>query len=341
MRLPRRQALAMVGSTLFAGCLDVRDVAGNRKTSPPKPFLTEPADWEYPQYDAANTNAPPAYAAPDVISQAPEWEAEFTADQFEYHHGPIVADGTAYLALSGYSRTGAFDRLVALDARTGEERWQFSVEGAPYAPMVADETIFWLASVDELHALGPLDGRVRWKQEGANHREPIAAHGLVLMVGGDSRRPRLEALDPVDGRTYWSRREDNRMWNLLAADSESFYATLEGDTKEHRDELHALDPTTGETRWKTSGVSPRTATVRSYRLFASHGPPDAQELLALDVTTQETKWTESRDMQRKDGESLVNGKQSVAAVTDELVLVHLGWRGYSHDRIEAREAGRF
>lgn len=334
----RRTFLATASLPLFGGCTRLRNLVGNEQPPPPAPFLSEPGDWEHPEYDAANTNAPPGYAAPDSISTTPDWTAEFSVDTIDHFGGPLVADGMAYFVFTGVEKSDEFQRLVALDVRTGDERWRVTRTGIAHVspPTVAGESVFWLPRGSGLYALNAADGSKKWTHEESTRGRPLVGHGLVLVVGGTHREPVLQALDPQSGRSYWTRSDGERGWRVLAADDDAFYVRLGPDTSDDAPELHALDPRTGETLWATSRVSPRNVALRSGYLVTSTGRPDARELLVLDIETRDVEWTETRDLQRSYSNGTVNGRQSVAAVTDEFVLVHLDFHGRFHDRIEAR-----
>ncbi|WP_440988471.1 outer membrane protein assembly factor BamB family protein [Haloarchaeobius baliensis] len=334
----RRQLLATAGSALLGGCVGF-DPFGSGRGDPPAPALTEPADWAHPEYDAGNTRSVPGYAAPDELG-SDGWVAEFTEIEPTDVAGPVVADGIVYVAVSGIRRGQEAERLVALDARTGEERWRVSGAGSMTAkpPIVSGETVFWLSSDDGIRALHPSDGSARWTSGAANHSRLIPAHGLLLTGRGSVGNPSLAALDPRTGNRYWSRSNGERRWIPLAADDEAFYARLEGDDEERPDELHALDPATGDTRWSTPRASPRAATVRSGTVYCSTGRPDAQELLTFDGQDQEVRWNETHDLQfEQDDGSGLNAEQNVAAVTDDLLLLHYDFHGAMHGRIEARD----
>ncbi|TMT77890.1 hypothetical protein E2L06_17935 [Haloterrigena sp. H1] len=335
----RRLFLATVGTATLSGCARLDLSKSDKQRLAPKPFLTEAGDWEHPNYDAANTNATLEYAAPDTLSESTNWVATYTARTIDNVAGPIVADGIAYLVYAGVDRGEEFERLIAVDARTGEERWQVEIRGSAFAypPTVAGETVFWLTSVDKLYALNTADGTIQWTHDSRNYRRPIVTHGLVVTVGGTLSEPVLEALDPYTGTPYWTRSEDNRDWHLVAANNEAIYVTLSAAHDGESSELHALEPHTGETRWRNSTVAPRNAAVRSSYLLASIGRPDAQKLFALNLTTQDLKWSETADLQYEMGRQTINGEQSVAAVAENRSLVHHGFHDYTHDRVECRD----
>ncbi len=303
------------------------------------PALTEPDDWAMPDYDAGNTRSPPGYAAPDDLDTAADWTVEFTEIEPDDVAGPVVADGVAYVALAGRRRGREAERLVALDARTGDERWRVSGPGGRDAspPVVSGETVFWLTSAGELRALHPTDGSTRWTRDVRNHSRQVPAHGLVLTVRGSHSNPRLAAIDPRSGTPYWTRSEGERGWDVLAADDDAFYVRLGAATDDQPVEFHALDPLTGESRWSTSRVESRGATVHAGTVYCSSGRPDARELLAFDTGRRDAEWSEIHDLQRTDDGVTTNGAQNVAAVTDDLLLLHYDFHGATHDRIEARD----
>lgn len=336
----RRHVLAATGAALLGGCTGLNPLADDTPQPDPEPFLNEPTDWAQPGYDAANTTAPPGHAAPERIPQSADWTAQSTATEIGDSAGPIVADGIVYLVAAGTSVGETFERLVALDAHSGEKRWQMEVTGSGYAypPVVAGETVYWLAAADTLHAINPADGSVRWNHRGANHHPPLVAHGLLLTVGGSTDSPELVALDPRTGESYWRRDEGQRDWRLVAADDRAFYATLTAADEETA-QLHALDPKTGESHWRTDAVAPRRAALTGTYLFATAGRPDARTLTAFDTETRQVEWTDTRNLQRAVGDGeVVNGSQTVAAVADSRVLVVHDFHGYTANRLLAYDA---
>jgi outer membrane protein assembly factor BamB len=328
----RRRLLAAAGTTLLSGCTGLPRLGGRERPSP-SPFLREPRDWAAPDHDAANTNATPSTL--DRRGDSPTWTARDTASQVDGVTRPVVADGVVYVVLAGVDRGTEFERLLALDARTGRERWRRTVEGAAfgYPPTVAGETVLWLAGADTTLALDAAAGGVRWRYDGTNHDPPVAAHGLVLVGGGRPRRPALVALDPRDGREVWRRREDERNWALLAADDERLYATLHADTDAQSSAVHALDPGDGATRWRTDAVAPRRAAVGPAHLFVSTARGDERTLHAVETATGDVGWRDTRTLP-DDGP---HERQSVAAVTTDRLLV-LRRRADEANVVECRAA---
>jgi outer membrane protein assembly factor BamB len=332
MRQSRRQVLAAAGISLLGGCTTLRNAVSGDEKSPPTPFLTEPADWEDPNYDAANTNAAPGYAGPESLNLEPDWSFEFEGE-IDGIEGPVVADGQVYFAVNV---DGDPDRnhLVALDAQTGDEQWRFSVEDwSLYPPVVAGETAYWVGSSDVLYAVNAADGTVKWRRERTGHNPPIPAHGLILSIGTKHDLPLLEALDPKTGESYWTRREGSRDWSLVAADGEVFYVHLRPETGEQAHELHAIDPLTGETLWKVPREIQIVAAVNETHLLTSYDSQERQQLYAVDKSAERIDWNIEQDLTFGEG----RGRQIVAAVTDTRMLVHFDYGRYEQHRIEARE----
>lgn len=148
------------------------------------------------------------------------WKAAFSTRRAECASRPIARDDTIYLTVSAEAIPGDAAKpagyyLLALDAKTGQERWRYRAE-APYVhpgvclrqPVVTAATIF--ASGDTwLYAVDRATGKERWKQEvrrpveGRNRL--VEVHGLVdagaVLIGitGTS----LLAFDMGSGRIAW------------------------------------------------------------------------------------------------------------------------------------------
>jgi outer membrane protein assembly factor BamB len=339
--------LGVLGATLCSGCANFSGILDGNE-SPPQPFHSEPEDWTHPEYDAARTQALPAHAAPDTIPSAPTWTTTFETDNIEEFTSPVVAHGTVYVVLDATDQRGnVVQRLVALDARTGAERWRATTTEHTCArrPIVAGETVIWPGC--EIRAHRAVDGSTLWTRESPNHFDPIVKHGLILSIRDHGHAERLEALDPATGRPYWTRREGNRDWNLVAADDEVFYVTLEaaseadGHTTAEGDEydtLHAIDPETGATVWSTALVSPWQATVGSERLYVATGRPAAANVFAFDLDKQRVVWSDTRDILLQISDSVVGGDLSIGPVTAESVFVYQDLYHYAHDLLEVRDA---
>lgn len=147
---------------------------------------------------------------------------------------PIVAGGTVFVA---------FDRVIALDARTGAVRWT-----APFAAagLAFDAGRLFVHAYDGVTALDPATGAALWHRDVVPltaedaHASPVAADGRVFAVDPRPQAPRIVALDQATGATLW----DVPFSNPVATGPPSYadgkvYISL-GETG-----LLILDPATG------------------------------------------------------------------------------------------------
>jgi outer membrane protein assembly factor BamB len=106
----------------------------------------------------------------------------------------VAAGGTLYFGSS------ADDRVIALDAKTGETRWTFFT-GAPvrFAPAVWQDKVFAVSDDGYLYCLSAADGAVRNRWRGAKNDEMILENGRMV-----SRRPARGGPVVRDGIVYFA-----------------------------------------------------------------------------------------------------------------------------------------
>ena len=126
----------------------------------------------------------------------------------ELELSPIVVKGVMYLA--------QFNRLDALDARTGNIIWQYKYP--PVNPAwqrgtaVADNKVFLPRSDGHLMALDARTGAVLWDvktESSLRAAAPMVAHGKIIVTGGSS----IQAYDVNDGKHVWT-------WDVLPTDKD-------------------------------------------------------------------------------------------------------------------------
>ena len=168
----------------------------------------DPRDWPTYRHDAARSGSTPANVGSD-LSLA--WEAQPGGELTS----PVIADGRAYVAAS--------DRhlLHALDARTGENLWQYSFD----APIDSPPTIYQglvLAGCRDgsVVALRATDGALAWKFLAA----PV--HRLIVSRG------RLESTWPVHG-------------SVLVVDDTVYFAAGKSSYLDGGIRFYGLHPHTG------------------------------------------------------------------------------------------------
>lgn len=199
----RRALLASLGTIAVAGCLDgggatptdaatptrtgtTTDTPTGTATPTPEPPNSIESDWPAPAHDPGVSNGT---TAPGPTTRPAElWAVDLgTAPS-----APVVADGVVYVGGDG--------TVHALDARTGQRRWEQSVDGAAGTPRVRDGRAF--VPVDgSVAVLDASDGTVAWTTETPGRAAfLVAPSGAYWLAGGDS--PAVVALAD-DGTTRW------------------------------------------------------------------------------------------------------------------------------------------
>jgi eukaryotic-like serine/threonine-protein kinase len=117
---------------------------------------------------------------------------------------PTIAGGLVYAATGLDSDDPATRGLVALDARTGEERWRLpSPTGeVMYAPAVADGSAYIVAEDESVTAVDAETGKVRWSTTTGSPNDALPSVWgdtvYVATTGGA-----LQALDTLTGTLDW------------------------------------------------------------------------------------------------------------------------------------------
>ena len=261
--------------------------------------------WPTFMHDPRNTGAAPAGAGPtgDVTVA---WRTRVNGSVSE---SPAYADGTLFVLANG--------ALVALDAATGTERWR--IDGFDSTPTVAADALYrsgsdpaqydretrgqvwsrngglvieepptlaggtlyasFLADTDELLALDPDTGAVRWRSSvpGSAAGAPAVVDGRVFVAAHDG----LVALDAASGDELWRRERS----------SPPVPPSVAGDTVvSGAPDLTAFDAATGDQRWTTDQYLSGTPAVTDGTVYAT--APNRVEVYGLasgeHVTTIET-----------------------------------------------------
>lgn len=272
-------------------------------------------------------------SAPTVV-----WEANLGAHEWAT---PAVAHGIVVVGTEQ-------GEVVAMDARTGRERWRF-VTGAtgPVAPpAIAEGLVVTHASDGDLYAIDLVSGQERWRTD-----------------LGEGSRPGIASAAIAEGRAYvatWSPVEEDEFgWccdttgslfavDLLTGRIEWQYsgkqgslggATVGRDTVYFTNDdwaIHAVDRATGSGRWLFTDFEDLL-----YELFTTpalagdtvvFGAWLVPNIYALDATTGRVRWQQT----------LRDGMLSSAAIADG--SVHVGTVGgdvYALDLLTGRERWRF
>lgn len=225
-----------------------------------------------------------------------QWRADVGAVANQGGQGsPVVVDDTVFVSHGP----------TALDAETGEERWQaerpgtgngFAVADRLYATD-ADRNRGWLTAIAD-------GGEVWWRTEiGAAYSTPVVADDTVFVVtrgsagGGvtdDDRTPsasatvaadppRLSAVDAADGHIRWEAPVESGVYDLPAVAGGRVFVTAGNGRYSY-----AFDAETGERLWRfETGVSTSPPVVLGDRVLVTSANDG---IYALDATTGERTW---------------------------------------------------
>ncbi|WP_331766592.1 serine/threonine-protein kinase [Embleya sp. NBC_00896] len=142
---------------------------------------------------------------------------------------PTFAASTLYVASSR-------NRLHAVDAGTGTERWRADLATAPSRPVVADGTVYVVSRHVFLCAFDASTGAVRWRfQIGRSHLSPPAVADGVVYVCSDEH---LYAVDAATGTERWRWRAGAKTHSPVTAGGVVCVCSADG-------RLSAIDATTG------------------------------------------------------------------------------------------------
>ena len=204
--------------------------------------------------------------------------------------GVALADGTLYVSTS-------FGLLSALDAATGEIRWQQKLEATGSGtPTVLGDLVYLVSGGDTAWAIETATGRVRWQTSTATDQSnvlggaaPVVSDQLAIFAFGNGE---VQATFRQGGL---------RVWNAIVSGQRRFSAlarvaditgdpVLAGDTLyvgTHSGRIVALDTANGERRWTAQDGAISPVWVAGGSVFAVS---DRNELLRLDARDGTRIW---------------------------------------------------
>lgn len=275
----------------------------------------------------ANPNQAASVFAFDVATGTERWRTEvFDAKAYEYPEvsPAAVANGLLFVGVSAthyrepaVSGTGGANEvpivtgsLVALDARSGVERWHAPTGGSgASAPAVVDDAVYVGSADGSVRAFDAATGVERWRwpvdtAEGEQLRlggviSPVVANGLVYApVYALDGVTTLYALDGRTGQERWRFAPEGGIWGqpIVAGDtafvgSSSFPDQGEGESTGR---LYALDAQTGSARWRRGydggNVVDFHAAVGGGTVYLAGIGDDDREVLALDAASGRERW---------------------------------------------------
>ena len=155
--LPARASLLCLNLLLLAPIVVLLDRTDERSTSPPVSAPKLSLQWvrSYPPLKPAWPDQP----------RLP----------IDTAYQPVIHGSMVYIASS---RT---DRVTALDAATGEEKWHFAADGPiRFAPAVRNDRLFFVSDDGYLYCVDAVRGRLLWKFRGAPSARKILGNERLI-----------------------------------------------------------------------------------------------------------------------------------------------------------------
>lgn len=243
------------------------------------------------QQPAAETGSLPPTTPSDLPSTQKKWDFPYEG---LISGRPHVTNGTIYFAVD----TG---NVYAVDAESGQLKWQYEAEGQMYQldVAIADDVVYFASQPNYLYALDGKTGEVRWKTtvDGLSEPIPTIIDGTVFVRAIS----KIYAVDAETGKNLWSfSMKDNRTIEYGQSQDEglpSLPLEVTNGTIYFTSfrELYAVDSATGKMKW----VFP-LAEIASFNPLVAEGivytstKPDMMEmnsyLYAVDAATGQEKW---------------------------------------------------
>ena len=204
--------------------------------------------------------------------------------------GIAVADGVVYVSTT-------FGRLTALDAATGEIRWQQKLEATGSGtPTVQGDLVYLVSGGDTAWAIETATGRVRWQTSTAPDQSnvlggaaPVVSDQFAIFAFGNGE---LQATFRQGGLRVWdSFVSGQRRFSALARIADiTGDPVLAGDTLyvgTHSGRMVALNASNGERRWTAQDGAISPVWVAGGSVFAIS---DRNELLRLGAADGARIW---------------------------------------------------
>lgn len=177
------------------------------------------------------------------------------------------------------------ERLLALDAVTGEQRWQADDVPEYLETVAATSESVYAESDGGLYALSPADGSVQWERslEQGTYATPVVGEEVILVAGSEGL---LQAVGR-DGTERWQRVVEGNQSAPALANGVVYVIADKGGI------LHALDAATGERHFRTDlgvAVDHRPA-VGGDAVYAIGTDDRGRALYVVDAATGDVRRT--------------------------------------------------
>lgn len=203
------------------------------------------------------------------------------------HQDPVVVHNTVYI-------TNEAGSVQALDATSGEKRWDYQIRPAHGTTIVNVTDAVYLTTDYSVHALAQDRGTEHWVYETGDQliRDAEVSDGTAYVVMPD----RVTAIS--NGAEQWQTEfpfeTDTGGTTIVGQASNRLLVFVERED-ESAFQLHAFDVATGDRIWTTDNI-PRRGDWRPFvEMVEDVAYVGAERLRALDVKTGDEHWSETVD----------------------------------------------
>ncbi|MBZ0254709.1 PQQ-binding-like beta-propeller repeat protein [bacterium] len=191
------------------------------------------ADWPMWRYDAGRSAASPQELPEEMHLQwireypqlKPTWDDPLNRDlmQFDTIYEPIAANGMLYFG------SNAYDRVIALNAETGEEAWSFQTDGpVRFAPVAYQGDVYFVSDDGYLYCVDGASGEEQWRYRPIQNDRKVLGNERLISTWPARGAPVIE-----DGVVYAA----SGIWPMMGVF------------------IYALDAKTGAEIWVNDGTS--------------------------------------------------------------------------------------
>jgi outer membrane protein assembly factor BamB len=256
---------------------------------------------------------------------AAEPELAWRATVGEMHMVPILVDGLLIVGTND-------ERLVALGAHTGKQRWTYQANDAIKPSLAAADGLVYASDGAALHAVEVATGAKRWSTA---IEDPV---GRVNVVGGVAYVGTIAGVvgfDAKTGKEIW--RWDGGPYDIPVGAGPMVGGVGYFATRDAR--VFAVDVHSGDVRWTLQTISHDVASgqVVGDTFYVSTNQGDAAEpageIYAIDRASGKVRWRfrapsglQLKEGPVKDGVLYANGRQDgIWALRDEGSKVSVVW----------------
>ncbi|SFR65240.1 outer membrane protein assembly factor BamB family protein [Halogeometricum limi] len=277
--------LGVVGTAGLAGCLDAIPRFPKRVHDRDAVLTPRSDGWRSKHGGSARRGVtdgslPSDATASPVLAVDDWWEVQPV-------FGPDEVVVPVQLPPESDAHEPSFEGLVALDSKSGDERWRFAYEKPFATPTVVGDTVFVQGKTT--YALDRTDGTRYWEYRsgyGYAGTAPVFVDGVVAVIASRSRT--VAGVDARTGEKLWSTPLVSEFPTGIASDGDSVYACTPGGGDDGPGELARLDASTGAFEWRTDlDARVSTPTVGTDRVYAWVG----RRLAAFDGATGDELWS--------------------------------------------------